>query len=276
MKNEISKHIIRNLTVSGRSALLACKRTVCTSGRPGFATYNNFTPDYFGVNYVIVGHGVYTDAKSNTFALQPGSLFQRFPTGLHSTSFEAGGYDEFCLTFDVQTFYHLSALGGVENQPAFFQLGSSESIIRKFESFQELLNDEDRSAAELMIHAQQLLNSLYKRARPKTGEWDAMVREARARLSEQLEQRIPVCEVARELGVGYHTFRRVFREQTGASPADYRIRQRIDRACELLASCNVQETSQRLAYPDPFTFSEQFKKFTGMPPRQYRDMLRRN
>jgi len=101
-----------------------------------------------------------------------------------------------------------------------------------------------------------------------------VIRAARARLSEQLEQRISVANVGRELGVGYHTFRRVFRERTGSSPADYRIRRRIDHACDLLASCNVQEAARQLGYPDPFTFSEQFKKFTGMPPRQYRDMLR--
>jgi len=274
MKNDESNHIIRNLTVNGRPALLACKRSACTVGRPGFATVNNFTPDYFGVNYVIAGRGVYTDGKGNTFALKPGSLFQRFPTGPHSTSMAAEGYDEFCLTFDVRTFRHLREIGVVQDSPPVFQIKPSRAVIQEFENYRNVLRDDEASVSELMIRAQQLLNSLYKWIRPEEAALEATIREARAQLSSRLDQRISVSEIARELGMGYHTFRRVFREQSGSSPADYRIRRRIDRACELLASCNVQETARQLGYPDPFTFSEQFKRFTGMPPRQYRDMLR--
>jgi AraC-like DNA-binding protein len=267
------QHSIRNMTVGGRSALLDCKRLSCPSRVPGFAVYKDFTPDYFGVNYVIVGCGTYVDSKGLCVELKPGSLFHRFPSGAHSTSMQPGGYDEFCLTFDVQTFYLLRSLGVVQDHQAVFQLEPSDLIIRKFEQYRDCLKDEALSAGELMVEAQQLLMALYKLARPKGQERDALIRRAREILSSELERRMPVCEAARELGVGYHAFRRIFREKTGSAPADYRIRRRIDRACELLAICTVQETSLRLGYPDPFTFSEQFKKITGMPPRRYRDML---
>ena len=275
LEKKISDHIIRNLTVSGRAVLLACKRSGCRSGLPGFAMYRDFIPDYFGVNYVIAGRGCYTDARGSRFVLRPGSLFQRVPTASHSTSMEPGGYDEYCLTFDVRTFRHLLALGIALDRPPVFQLQPSDAVIRKFKAFGDLLRSEDAPAAELMLHAQQLLLFLYGGVRMETDGWDALIREARSRLPTGLEHRSPVSELLGDLGAGYHTLRRVFRERTGSSPADYRIRCRMDRACELLASCNVQETAQRLGYPDPFTFSEQFKRFTGMPPRQYRDMLRR-
>lgn len=277
MKKKISDHVIRNLTVNGRAVLLACKRSGCRSGRPGFAMYRDFTPNYFGVNYVIAGRGRYTDAGGSRFVLRPGSLFQRVPTAPHSTSMEPGGYDEYCLTFDVRTFRHLLALGIAQDRPPVVQLQPADAVVRKFDAYRDILRSEDTPAAEQMLHAQQLLLFLYGGGgvRMETDGWDAVIREARSRLSAGLEQRTPVSELLRDLGTGYHTFRRVFRERTGSSPADYRIRCRMDRACELLASCNVQETAQRLGYPDPFTFSEQFKRFTGMPPRQYRDMLRR-
>lgn len=69
---------------------------------------------------------------------------------------------------------------------------------------------------------------------------------------------------------------RLFKTQTGFSPIDYVIRLRIDKAKELLldTEATLQEISTTVGYPDVYFFSRMFKKYTGLPPTQYKAGLR--
>jgi transcriptional regulator GlxA family with amidase domain len=92
-------------------------------------------------------------------------------------------------------------------------------------------------------------------------------------LEQNLEQRISMGEIARRLEVSHPTLRRVFRRGIGLSPSEYRIRQRIERACVLLMSHSVKEVAARLGYNDAFTFSAQFKTVMKTSPRNFRQNL---
>jgi AraC-like DNA-binding protein len=67
-------------------------------------------------------------------------------------------------------------------------------------------------------------------------------------------------------------FSRRFHEKTGYAPYDYFIRLKIQKACELLETTdlNVGEISQRLGYTDPYYFSRLFKKVMHQAPTRYR------
>jgi two-component system response regulator YesN len=49
---------------------------------------------------------------------------------------------------------------------------------------------------------------------------------------------------------------------------------RMDMACNLLrhTQLRVKEIADRLAFADPYSFSDCFKRHIGMPPREYRLM----
>jgi AraC-like DNA-binding protein len=96
---------------------------------------------------------------------------------------------------------------------------------------------------------------------------DPAVERAVAVLEREPRARLP--SIARELGVGYDDLRRRFKMVTGVSPGAWRIAQRIDRARELLIQLSVQETAERLGYPDAFTFSRQFHRHAGISPSSF-------
>lgn len=95
------------------------------------------------------------------------------------------------------------------------------------------------------------------------------LREAKAVL--EADFRSTLEEIAGSHMMSYSTFRKAFAENYGISPQQYRLRCRIEKAKQLLSmgySCG--EVADMLSYPDPYSFSHQFKLMTGITPKNYR------
>lgn len=84
-------------------------------------------------------------------------------------------------------------------------------------------------------------------------------------------------DVAAALDLGFSTFRRAFKQQTGQSPHEYRIGVKVREAKSLLERTDtpIKQIAQRLGYADVFYFSRQFRSETGLPPRAYRESVQR-
>ncbi|MBQ7032522.1 MAG: helix-turn-helix domain-containing protein [Clostridia bacterium] len=80
-------------------------------------------------------------------------------------------------------------------------------------------------------------------------------------------------EYAKNSGYSKYHFIRLFKEATGQTPVDYRIRLRLDNACSLLRSTSysMHEISEVLGFSDPAYFSRLFKKRFGKSPQSYRN-----
>ena len=70
----------------------------------------------------------------------------------------------------------------------------------------------------------------------------------------------------------YPNFRRLFTLLLGTSPAEYRIRRRIEKIQSLLKSSDLplKEIAATFGYADIYTFSRQFSRYAGMPPGEFR------
>lgn len=92
------------------------------------------------------------------------------------------------------------------------------------------------------------------------------------RIREAIESNITVQQVADEIGMSYANFRKLFKKNTGCSPARYQQTLKIERAKELLSSSNlsVKEIAYRLCFSSPDYFSAMFKRATGRKPSDYR------
>jgi len=67
-------------------------------------------------------------------------------------------------------------------------------------------------------------------------------------------------------------FRRLFKEQTGMSPTEYRTHLRLVQGAELLrfGTASVSEISDRLGFVDSAYFAKIFKEKYGVTPLAYR------
>lgn len=79
---------------------------------------------------------------------------------------------------------------------------------------------------------------------------------------------VPISVLAEECHMSQSFFRKKFHEIMGVSPKDFCLEKRIEKACALLSSgeVNVSEVSLLLEFSSPSYFSRIFKQKTGFSP----------
>ena len=103
-------------------------------------------------------------------------------------------------------------------------------------------------------------------------EANPVVRHAIDFLGKNLDKKITLLQLSREVGYSPTYFTTQFRKVTGYPPLSYFSHLKILKACEFLDYTNlkVKEISFGLGYTDPYYFSKDFSKKMGLSPRQYR------
>lgn len=96
--------------------------------------------------------------------------------------------------------------------------------------------------------------------------------EVLERMQQGLAEGFSLRKVAAEFGTSPGYFHRLFRQQTGATPAKYYRQQQIRRACSLLTDSRlrIKEVSALVGIPDPYHFSRLFRQHTGVAPKAWR------
>lgn len=227
----------------------------------------------YGLNCVLQGTGIYLDERGRRYELKEGTVFQRRPGVVHTTRFDPG-YVEIFLIMDKATYQQLLRLRLIEP----FQVlpdAFDEARLRSLLQLQEMskLSEQEVSSPTILFAMLRFLHPIMEQVR-RSGKGESALwgklDQACSLLRDMPEDRVRLEEIARKVGLSYPTFRRFFRQRVGLSPNVYRIQERISRARELLVEKSVKEVSEELGYPDPFTFSEQFKKQTGINPRDWK------
>jgi AraC-like DNA-binding protein len=233
----------------------------------------------FTLNLVLQGAGVFTDSSGTRHPLTPGSLYQRTRQGATAARVwidPASDCVECFLVVDAGTFSGLKTLHLIPEQEI-LACGAPQLLAREYLEFRALCQRPHTEVGRRRIVAglATWLAGLYDRALQRRGDgfWDQVVEEAARRLETNLQAKLHLPDLARELHVSYPSFRRAFARIKGLPPAEYRIRRRIEAACRLLGSHPVKEVAEQLGYCDPFTFSSQFRQLTGTSPSAFRRAL---
>ncbi|MDZ8054750.1 MAG: helix-turn-helix domain-containing protein [Aulosira sp. ZfuVER01] len=79
-------------------------------------------------------------------------------------------------------------------------------------------------------------------------------------------------DIANELGMSQYYFCHLFKRSTGMSPHQYLIRQRVERAKQLLKQpeLTVASIAMECGFASQSHFAKYFRQFTGMNPNQFR------
>ena len=104
-----------------------------------------------------------------------------------------------------------------------------------------------------------------------------LISEGVKMLCEHPERMIPVSELAKSCNISEVYFRKIFKEEMGVSPVEYRNRLRLDRAKQYLeyGDISVQEISDELGFSTVSHFIKIFREEYGVPPLEYRKGRRR-
>ncbi len=103
-----------------------------------------------------------------------------------------------------------------------------------------------------------------------------VVRKALHFLNNNLNRKLTLNEIAREVGYSATYFTTLFKKETNYSPLSYFSHLKILKACEFLdyTSMKIKEISFHLGYSDPYYFTKDFKKKMGISPRNYRNRVK--
>jgi AraC-like DNA-binding protein len=99
------------------------------------------------------------------------------------------------------------------------------------------------------------------------------VREALTKMALYPDRPWRVATLARLCRLSEPHFYRKFKQATGSTPIDWLRRERINHARRRLLESGdpIKQISEQVGYNDPFFFSRDFKRYTGVAPKNYRD-----
>ncbi len=227
--------------------------------------------------YVLRGIGVYTDHLGRRWPLAPGWCFVRVPSLPHTTTLDpASRWLEAFVDIGTSLYEPLASMQVLRAEPPVWSWGLSPNRVARFTA---LIADLARAAesdlpalslrvAGLAVDAQDQHGSGNA---PGASAGDGIDRACRL-LADESTRRIDLRAFCRRERLDYERFRKEFLRRTGAPPGQYRIRRRMDRACQLLQTTerSIAEIAVELGYPSPYEFSAQFKQRMGVPPSRYR------
>lgn len=100
-----------------------------------------------------------------------------------------------------------------------------------------------------------------------------MARIVKSRLVADLENPDAVSKIAKELRLNIRTLNRIFQEKFNMAPREFRLNYRIEKAKDFLcrSDMTVKEIAQKLGYCNQFYFCNEFKRATGISPRDFRN-----
>ena len=101
------------------------------------------------------------------------------------------------------------------------------------------------------------------------------VRRAIEYIHANLGRDLTLMDMAGAVSLSPFHFSRVFKQSTGVSPYQFVLRQRIQRAKELLMSGaeTIADVALRVGFCDQSHFTAQFKRACGVTPRQFADRM---
>ena len=228
----------------------------------------------YSMHYVISGTAPYQDYQGRKRELAAGDFFEFLPSRPHHYPRGSDDFLECVLILDARTTESCRGLGLL---PFERPVGHARLDRRLVEAFEDLVGRMESEAPEMsrdwpLAPAMNWIDRLYRAdAAGQRGRPGSLVERACRILAEDLTAELKLEDVAAELGVDYDTFRKHFAGAMGQPPGRFRLAKRMDRACVMLyGGADVQEVAAELGYSDPFAFSRQFKRQTGLPPSHFR------
>lgn len=228
--------------------------------------------------YITKGSGYFSSQSCKTQKIQAGTMILLFPGEWHSYYPDTEtGWDEYWVGFrGIHIDKRVEKRFFTKEEPL-QHIGLSATIVGLYEDIQKFASEEksgyQQMISSIVLH---ILGTVYYKRRNNSFTNTYVVNkinEARILMKELVENPLSPEEIASQLGLGYSWFRRMFKEYTGVSPAQYQLQQKLQRAKELLigSNLNISEIAYSLKFENAGQFSTFFKKKEGLTPSEFRE-----
>ena len=227
--------------------------------------------------YITKGSGYFSSSSCKQQKISAGTMILLFPGEWHSYyPDQATGWDEFWVGFrGVHIDKRVEKMFFTKEEPL-HKIGVDTTIINLYEDILKFASEEksgyQQMISSIVLH---ILGWIYYKERNNSFTNTYVINkinEARLIMKTHIENPFTPEEIAIQLGVGYSWFRRMFKEYTGTSPAQYQNQQKLLKAKELLTSSemNISEIAYMLGFENAGRFATFFKGKEGVTPSDFR------
>ena len=234
--------------------------------------------DEYQLIYITDGEGFFESSNIEKTHIKSGSMFLLFPGEWHSyhPSVETG-WKLYWIGFKGGNMDSRVKNGFLSKKTPIFYIGINEEVVKLYRQAIEVATQEKMFFQQLLAGiVNHLLGMMYSLDREnrlnKNLQIAQRINYARVLMNEHVEEDYSIHDVAHELGMGYNSFRKLFKEYTGLSPAHYFQNIKMQRAKELLTTTQmtIKEIAYKLNFESADYFSTQFKKKTGKRPSDFK------
>ena len=227
--------------------------------------------------YIASGRGKFYGHDKVCHEIGPGNIILLRPNSWHTYMPEKdSGWHEYWIGFyghDIDARIKNNIFG---LDCEIFDIGVNMEIVSLFEKAIEIADKElsayQQYLAGIAVHLLGFV--IYNNSNKRFTEIDTIsqIDMARKIIREEIYNAISPAEVAQRVNMSYSWFRKIFREYTHISPAQYMQQLRLEEACNLLANTpmSIKEIAFRLNYGDASYFSNIFHRKLKITPIDYR------
>lgn len=229
----------------------------------------NHSLPYFTYTCVLRGTGEVL-LNRETYQLKPGVSFLRFPDEKFNIR-RSKDYVEFSIALPPEFGTILNKYYTVTS--TVIELELTEKLLAVFEYIFEFVrsNGSDKMADTALEMFKFISDTYCRREHEKHLPENIFIKRACDILRESQNSNCPGKETARQMGLGYESFRKQFRQLLNMSPKQYIMQLKFEKAAEMvLNGYSIKEITFELNYSEIPAFSRQFKKFHGISPAEYR------
>ena len=243
-----------------------------------FSTEKGRVLEEYQLLYITRGKGFFVSESNKRVNIREGNMFLLFPGEWHNYKpDELTGWNEYWIGFNGVNIDNRIQNGFFNKQKPVFNVGIRQEIVQLYKEAIDVAMAQEAGFQQMLAGiVNHLLGIAY--AQDKRSVFEDLkvinqINKAKIIMLENLQSGITPESIAIQVNMSYSWFRRIFRQYTGFSPANYIQELKIQKSKELLT--NTMLTSQEIAFEvgfdNPDYFCTAFKKKTGSTPIKYRE-----
>lgn len=244
----------------------------------GPATHNHYL-----LHYILEGKGTLTIGIDAHYQLDAGQAFLICPSCISTyVADKVRPWTYIWIEFDGLKVPSLLSDAGLGLSHPVYTAAAPPGSLELQKLLLEMLENHDNTL-RLLGNLYYLLDTLIRtsasRKPPKTANLQEFyVHEAMMYIERHYNQDITVARLADWCNLDRSYFGKIFKETVLATPQEYIIRYRVNKACELMNSTelSIGDISARVGYENQLHFSRAFKRVMGMPPTEWKKRNRKS
>jgi AraC-like DNA-binding protein len=242
-----------------------------------FSTQKGRILDEYQLIYLSKGVGWFTSGSCKKTEVQAGHFFLLFPGEWHTYEpLQETGWDEYWIGFNGINMDSRTENGFFNINKPIFHVGINEEIVQLYRQAVSIAEKQESGFQQMLAGiVNYLLGFAYSRNKMNSLEdlqLSNQINRAKYLMRDTYTEDIVFKNIAKQVGMSYSWFRRIFKQYTGFSPLQYVQELRLQKSKDLLT--NTMNPIKEIAFDSGFEnadyFCTAFRNKTGMSPLKYR------